>query len=72
MKEAPHVLPGAVIIGASGNTTAFLVISWQAAIPLIASAGVVPQEDASLYLAFIVQHPAVFVSKLFTRFKLEL
>ena len=30
-----------------------------------------PQEVASLYLAFIVQQPGVFESKLLTRFKLE-
>ena len=72
VNEAPQVLPGTVIVGAAGNTTAFIVVSWQAAIPLITSAGVVPHEDPSLYLAFIVQHPAVFVSKLLTRFKLEL
>ena len=39
--------------------------SWQATFELVEFAGVVPHALVSLYLAFIVQQPAVFVSKAF-------
>ena len=58
--------------GADGNTTALIVVSWQAATVLTASAGVVPHAELSLYLTFIVQHPGVFENKLFTWFRLLL
>jgi len=53
-----------------------MVVSWHTGSELIVPAGVVPHDEESLYLAFIVQHPGVFVSKLFIAeppvFKLEL
>ena len=63
--EVLHVASPAVSIGAGGNTTAFNVVSWQATFALNVPAGVPPQSVANLYLAFIVQHPGVFVSNVF-------
>ena len=62
---APHVFEGAVITGAVGNTTALMVVSRHPAIELTVLAGVEPQAEVSLYLAFIVQQPFVLVSKAF-------
>ena len=56
------MIAGAVMTGAAGNTTAFVVPSWHPTIGLTALAGVEPQLAVSLYLAFIVQHPFMFVS----------
>jgi hypothetical protein len=56
---------GAVITGAGGNTTAFIVLSWQAIVPLVASAAVLPHTAVNLYRALIVQQPGVFDNKPF-------
>jgi len=48
--------------GANGKTTALIVLSMHAGVPLVVFAAVPPQADVSLYLAFIVQHPGVLVS----------
>jgi hypothetical protein len=58
-----HVLAGAVMTGAVGNTTALIVVSWQPEIELTVLAAVVPQADVSLYRALMVQHPFVLFSK---------
>ena len=58
--------------GASGNTTAFIVVSWHTGSVLTVPAVVVPQSEERRYLTFIVQQPGVFISKLFTWFKLVL
>ena len=60
-----HVFTGSIITGAGGNTTALIVLSWHAGIRLVELASVVPQSAVSLYLAFMVQHPYVFVSNAF-------
>jgi len=62
---AAQAFEGDVITGAKGNTTAYMVPSWHAAKELVELAGVNPHTDVSLYLALMVQHPAVFVSRLF-------
>ena len=66
---AAQVFAGAVITGAVGKTTALIVLSWQPAIELTEFAGVEPQADVSLYLAFIVQQPFVLLSKRFAAVK---
>jgi hypothetical protein len=50
--------------GADGKTTALIVASRQETFELTEPAGVEPHAEVSLYLAFIVQHPGVFDSKL--------
>ena len=60
----PALITGAD--GAVGNTTAFIVVSWHKGSELIAFAGIVPHADVNLYLALIVQQPAVLTNKLFT------
>ena len=42
-----------------------MVVSWQAIFELIEPAAVPPQAAVNLYLAFIVQHPGVFVNSAF-------
>ena len=64
-----HVFVGAIRTGATGNTTAFIVDSWQATFVLIALATVDPHAAVNLYLAFIVQHPGVFVNNAFAAAK---
>jgi len=65
IKADAHVFAGAVIIGAEGKTNVVIVLSWQAGIPLVVFAGIDPHAAINLYLAFMVQHPAVVVSKAF-------
>jgi len=60
-----QLFDGAVMTGPEGKTAALIVVSWHAGIALVALAGVVPHADVSLYLAFMIQHPGVFVSKVF-------
>lgn len=56
-----QVLIGTVNTGAAGKTTALTVASGQ--ITLMEFARVLPQSAVSLYLALIVQQPAVLLSK---------
>jgi hypothetical protein len=51
--------------GAGGNTIALIVVSWQAVFELNSPPSVPPQSTVNLYLAFIVQHPGVFVNSAF-------
>jgi hypothetical protein len=64
-----HVLDIGVMVGAAGKTTALIVLSWQRTLVLIELASVPPHAAVSLYLALIVQHPAVLVSKAFAAAK---
>jgi hypothetical protein len=64
-----HVFVGAFRTGAAGKTTAFIVVSWQAALELVELAAVDPQADVNLYLAFMVQQPGVFVNNAFAAAK---
>ena len=65
VNEALQATAGAESVGVGGNTTAFTVVSWQATFELIEPAAVPPQSAVNLYLAFIVQHPGVFVNSAF-------
>ena len=65
VNEALQATAGAESVGVGGNTTAFTVVSWQAIFALVAFAPIPPQAAASLYLAWIVQHPGVFVNNAF-------
>ena len=60
-----QVLAGAAIVGAVGNTTALIVLSWQAVNELVAFAAVPPHAAVSLYRALMVQHPEVLVNNAF-------
>jgi hypothetical protein len=64
-----HVLDIGVMEGAAGKTTALIVLSWQRTLVLIEFVGVPPHAAVSLYLALIVQHPLVLLSKPFATAK---